>query len=321
MKKRRRLLWVILFVWVAILLGIMATGWNVVLVQDYYKMLSLARGSIPKVTHAPWIGIILGWLAYASVLGILVLFFWGILREIKLNQLQSEFLATVSHELKTPIAALELSSTLIQSGDLPIEELEKLWQTHRTELRRLREEVEALLEAARWQNKPQMKKRSWLNLESWITDSWGRWERILGPHAQLKREGEPLNCNAYLDLKTFNLITDNILDNARKFAKDRVEVTIKTKNLYSRFFRKKRWQIRFEDHGFGFDPANARKLFLRFFRGPNSSDHAIPGTGLGLHLAKSATGALGLKLKAESEGPGKGATFILEGPERVPKGK
>jgi signal transduction histidine kinase len=119
MRKRRRWLWIVLFVWVALLLGSLATSWNVVLVRDYQKMLELA-GTLPRPfdQRAPWMSLILGTTGFVAALVTLIFFFLKVLHEMRVNQMQSEFLATVSHELKTPIAALELASSLIRSGGL-----------------------------------------------------------------------------------------------------------------------------------------------------------------------------------------------------------
>src|SRR4051794_2187681 len=113
MKRKRRWLWIILFIWMTILLSILATGWNVVLVLDYRYLLSLAK----SLTQPADLGIqptalilkmTLGTLGFIAALTLTILMFIKLLKEMRLNQLQSEFLATVSHELKTPIAAMEL---------------------------------------------------------------------------------------------------------------------------------------------------------------------------------------------------------------------
>src|SRR3954464_13801945 len=165
MSKKRRWLWILLFISVAILLSALATGWNVVLVFDYLHILELARTlSLPDNhnTHPASLifKMILGTLGFVAALALTVLIFFKLLKEMRLNQLQSEFLATVSHELKTPIAAMELSSTLLREGDLSQEEVHKLWHSHDAELKRLQEEVETLLEAARWQGNPILQKKS-----------------------------------------------------------------------------------------------------------------------------------------------------------------
>ena len=154
MIKKNRWLWILLFVFVAVLLSALAMGWNIVLVRDYQLLSELVRHfSLPVNTNTSpsplIIKMILGTLGFIASLTLIVLLFTKLLNEMRLNQLQSEFLATVSHELKTPIASLNLSSTLIRAGGLTEVESLHLWRSHEIELERLKDQVNTLLEAAR----------------------------------------------------------------------------------------------------------------------------------------------------------------------------
>lgn len=324
---KRRWLWFLLFISVALILGILATGWNVVLMREYERILELAKNlSLPQelsTRPAPlFMKMTFGTLGFIAVLGLTLLIFARLLNEMRLNQIQSEFLATVSHELKTPIASIELSSSLIRTGGLTPHETEQLWNSHTLELSRLKEEVEALLEAARWQSKPLLTNTNPIILENWINQSMDQWRTHLGPGAILKREGAPLDLKISLDLRIINLIVNNLLNNARKFAKTTPEVIIRTSRITpSRLFSKPKWKIEFEDKGWGFNPADSKKIFHRFFRSRSSAPYSIPGTGLGLYLASSASKVMGLSLRGECSGEGRGAIFTLEGPESPPRKK
>jgi two-component system phosphate regulon sensor histidine kinase PhoR len=317
MIRKRRWLWVLLFIWMAFLLVLLATSWNLVLVRDYRQIMTLARQVSTRVeTTKPWESLIFGTLGFVAAMGTILLFFLKILKEMKLNQTQSEFLAAVSHELKTPIASMALSASLIRSGGLSDQEVSRLWTTHDTELTRLKEEVDTLLESARMQAEPFREKQSSIVLESWLSHSFERWQRILGPDSKLTREGESLPLHARMDLRTLNLITDNLVDNARKFSQGKPELIVTTRKISARFpWVRARWHIEFRDQGLGFDPADSRKIFNRFFRARTEAPYSIPGNGLGLHLAESASKALGLTLRGESPGKGHGACFTLEGKE------
>lgn len=322
MNKRHRWLWVILFISVALLLSALATGWNVVLVRDYQHILKLAQSlsTSNEFNYFPThliVKMILGTLGFIAVLTLSILMFIKLLNEMRLNQQQSEFLATVSHELKTPIAAIELSSSLLRTTGLSPTEIDRLWNSHQIELRRLHDEVDALLEAARWQFKPKLPhlhKKIPVLLENWIQLSMERWQIILGPGATLVREGQPLNCPIKLDLKTMNLILDNLMTNARKFSQGTPKVVLRTHLLPATgLFSKSKWQIQIIDQGWGFHPADSKKIFHRFFRSRALAPYAIPGTGVGLYLARSASRALGLSLRGNSKGSGEGAVFTLQG--------
>ena len=322
--RKRKWFWTVLFIFVVVLIASLATGWNVVIVRDYQRLADVARafrlnnhfvgGELPGSTNALWINLVLGTLGFAVTLGGLVLFFVRLLQEMRLNQLQTEFLASVSHALKTPIATMELSSSLIRSGGLARDESEKLWESFDTDLLRLKEEVNTLLEATRWQTSPIRIHKTPIHLEEWIQDSMNRWKKILGPDARLERKGETFPFEIPMDAKVLNLIVDNFFDNARKFAREAPHVVIETEYVDGKgFWKKPNWKFKVKDNGWGFDSKEAKKLFHRFYRSRSEAPYAIPGTGLGLYLAWTAGKALNLKLSAESEGYGCGATFQIEG--------
>jgi signal transduction histidine kinase len=330
MIRKRRWLWIVLFIFGAVLWTTLATGWNVVVVRDYHRMLQLAKSSISNPAGpstgtppddngmGPWPFIIAGWLGFTAALGTLVLFFIKTLREMRLNQLQAEFLATVSHELKTPIASIELSSSLLRSGDVTAEESDQLWNSHQQELKRLRSEVDAILEAARWQANPMRARPELTDLESWLNQSMPRWKAILGKDAELLREGDSLPQNTKTDPRSLTLIMDNLIDNARKFSRGRPSVTIRTTYLPAKgLFKKPKWQLEVHDRGWGFDPQETHKLFRRFFRARHDAPYSIPGTGLGLYLASSASRSIGVRISGHSAGLGQGAVFTLTGPMQL----
>src|SRR5262249_1530039 len=154
----------------------LAAGWNLVLVQDYRQILSLARaisgaGQHPGVqidTRPPWTLVVFGTLGFLAAVGVMAGIFVRLLNGMRLNQLQAEILAAVSHEVKTRLASLELTSSLLRDGSLDPAEASGLWESHDAELKRLREEVETLLEAARWRAHAHKVARAPVELEEWL---------------------------------------------------------------------------------------------------------------------------------------------------------
>jgi signal transduction histidine kinase len=324
--KRRRWLWITIFVVLAVFLAAAATIWNVVIVQQYSEAVAFARDFAKDLaTRGPkpdfesslvWNLVLGGTMTFAALAG-LILFFVKLLREMRFNQLQTEFLARVSHELKSPVTSLELTASLLRAGPSNEPEREKLWRIHESELHRLKVEIDGLLEASRWGASGFQPAIRPLNLEAWVDSSLPRWRQILGAEGQVERSGEKLGAHAQLDPKLMDLIANNFIDNARKFAQlsRPARVEVRTELVPPRKPGEGlHWRVSFRDAGIGFDPRLKDKLFERFFRAPLRGPHAIPGIGLGLFLAGAAARTLRLTIEASSEGSGRGACFSISGP-------
>lgn len=299
--KRNRLLWLLLFLLVLGVTSSLATGWNLIMIRD-------------AVRESHYTGVILGTLGFLTVFVCAILFFVKIQSEMRINQRQSEFLSHASHQLKTPLSTLELSSELLERGDLAPEERERLWAAHRQELGRLKSEVDHLLQAARAQDGKTIAARELVDLEQWLKRSWERWAAILGEGARLERKGDALPL-ARLDIRSLDIIVDNLIANARKYSAGAPQVTLRTSALA------REWRLDVSDCGQGFDPRLSKRLFKRFFRSPSAP--TAEGIGLGLYIARTLGTSMKLRLTADSAGPGRGATFSVSGRRefrRAPEG-
>lgn len=283
--------WLIFLILIIGLLTALATRFNILVLSDRKALLEP----------------ILGTLGFVVILAGFILLFARLTQEMRLNQLQSEFLAAVTHELKTPIATLELSSSLLRQPDLLPAERDQLWKSHEMELERLSSEVEALLEAARWDAKAVRSKRTELNLELWLSGKMEKWRLLLGAEGSLSRDGDLLPESILVDPKMLDIVCQNLIENARKFAIEKPKLKIETERSG------RDWKISFHDSGLGFDPGESKRLFRRFYRAKHSAPYSISGTGLGLYLAKSACDRMKIKITAESQGHQKGSVFTLSG--------
>jgi signal transduction histidine kinase len=293
--KQRGWFWLIILVLVIGLLAVLATRFNVAL------YLADRRSVLEPI---------LGTAGFIIIIASFILLFLRLTQEMRLNQLQSEFLAAVTHELKTPIATLELSSSLLRQNDLPEQDRAQLWRSHEVELGRLRAEVEALLEAARWDVNAVRAKRVEIDLEKWVGERISTWRELLGAGATIVREGDALPSRISADPKMLDIICTNFVENAKKFSMGKPHVTLRTR------YHGKKWQLDFVDRGFGFESSESKKIFRRFYRAKHTAPYAIAGTGLGFYLARAAVKRLGMKVFATSPGPELGAIFSIKGKAR-----
>ena len=304
--KPRKGLWIILFIAGLAIAGAMATSYNFEIVQNV------------KFDNVPWTKIILGSLGFISIIGALLLFFMRLLREMRVSQIQADFLDRISHELRTPLSTLSLVSDLLRDSNTTPDEAMKLWKSHELELTRLKSDVELLLQAGHLRESKLRVNAEPVQLDQWMTEKWDEFQSLLGTNAVFKKSGSLGNGWVSLDSNLFELIFRNILDNARKFSIDHPVVEVRCQTFKSGWIiRKNRWRIQVVDQGLGFEPESGGFLFKRFSRIPIRRSElkpiSVPGTGLGLYLSASASRAMGITLEGKSFGEGKGAQFILEG--------
>jgi len=303
-------LWITIFFVCMAIVGVMATSYNVELVNSIrVRQFEL---------ETPWTKIVLGSLGFFVILTAFVLFFIRLLREMRVSEIQADFLDRISHELRTPLSTISLVSELLRDSTSSKEEIEKLWQSHDVELSRLKRDVELLLQAGHMRDSKMRISVDSVPLESWLQAKLSEFEILLGKNAVFLKTGTLGEGLVDLDITLFELIFRNLLDNARKFSIQHPIVEIKCQTFKGKNpFGKKRWRIDVIDQGLGFDPDEETYLFKRFSRIPSRGEFSrkkkIPGTGLGLYLSATASKAMGITLEGKSLGSGQGAQFTLEG--------
>jgi len=298
--------WVILFIIGLAVAGVMATSYNVEIVHHV------------DFNEIPWGKIIFGAIGFFGIITALALLFTRLLREMRVSQIQADFLDRISHELRTPLATLTLVGDLLKAGkDLGGKERERLWGSHDLELQRLKSDVELLLQAARLRESKLKVNLEPISLSVWVKSRWESFKELLGHDAILNLVQEE-EFDVLIDPNLFELVIRNLIDNARKFSIGKPVVKIQIQSEPPRmFFGKKRWRLTVQDQGLGFSPKQEQELFKRFSRLQNGQSgvltHSIPGTGLGLYLSASACKAMNLTLVGQSLGEKMGAKFEIEG--------
>jgi signal transduction histidine kinase len=101
----------------------------------------------------------------------------------------------------------------------------------------------------------------------------------------------------------------NLVDNAVRYSGDNVKVTVETGAVDRRDVF-----VRVRDQGAGIAKAELKQIFKRFYRARGPASPRVPGTGLGLYIVRSVAKRHGGRAWAESEGPGRGSTFVLQLP-------
>lgn len=239
------------------------------------------------------------------ILGILVLMLWRLQRaERQRRQEIEEFISTVSHELKSPLAGIKALLGTIQMGYIPEDRLPEYLEMGLREADRLEHLVENLLIANRIRRSLLEVDLRPVDLELFLGDFRRHREKVLPEqHGGFTLdEGQAHGLWARADVDKLRVVMENLTDNALKYGADgevriRVEAGPDTITLWV------------EDAGVGFRPEEAEGLFEGRRQSPSASGALVHGTGLGLGIARHLARAMGGEVTAHSEGPGRGSRF------------
>ena len=241
-------------------------------------------------------------LLVAILVGIYVIFlYWR--RQASLNRAQQHFINQVTHELKSPLASIQLHLETIQLRQPTPEQLQEFVKRMQGDSQRLNGLINNLLTA----NKIEHKGAS-LNLQrgnlSQILETYLLREKTNFPKdGTLSWDIEP-DLNANFEIYALETVMRNLLENAILYADGSPVVQIQLRRDGEMA------HLHFSDQGRGI-PTKYRKKVFRIFYRIRQSGKTIRGSGLGLFIVRNVIRLHGGKVWIDSPGSGKGSTFHL----------
>ena len=246
-----------------------------------------------------------GTLLFLLLIGGLALMVILLLREVQLNERQSNFISAVTHELKTPVASLRLYLDTLELRELPEERKREFYRTMRADLERLNSTIGSILDAAMYSDRKLVDPRP-LDLVRLVR----RAVELTQVRNQLPREAirfsGPDSLTLRGDAAALETLTLNLLDNAVKYSRDVVDVEVEVAAVGDG-----QALVRVRDRGIGMSRAHLRFVFNRFYRIGSEVRRSRTGTGLGLFIVKAVVKAHRGTIAAESAGPDRGSTFSV----------
>lgn len=240
-----------------------------------------------------------------AILGGFTLIYRKLTEEMDLKLRQRNFTASVTHELKTPIASLRVWMETLFDRALSPDQRVKIRARMDQDLARLAELVNNLLDVARSESGSMEIRPEPLELGPWLRGVAEAMDQRLGPGSLGLRLDLPRGVWAFADPKALGMVIENLLSNAYKYAEAPRSTTLTLDGHRNEAL------IVVSDQGAGIPPKELPRLFQRFYRVGDEMTRAVPGTGLGLFLAREIVQRHGGDIRAASRGRGLGATFTL----------
>jgi len=200
----------------------------------------------------------------------------SISKELAFQQQQQNFLLTVTHELKTPIAALKLYIQTLQKHDLPADKKEKILNGALHENERLSQLIENILNASRAENKLFAIQKQNTDLVGLIHTLKERYQSRY--HTSLIDFKGQTTLFAAVDQNMLETILINLLENAIKYGGTQQQISIQIEKL------DRVVTIKIADEGPGIDPAERMLIFEKFYRIGSEETRKQAGSGLGLYI-------------------------------------
>lgn len=282
-----------------VLLLALAVGWQILVVGD-------PRPVAAGLSTMDWVFLILGTLFFVLVLAGIVWISAWLVREMRLNQRQRAFLDAVTHEMKTPLAALRLYVETLAKHDPDLEKRRHFLARMGEDLDRLDRTVDQVLAAARAEEPGVRPVRDPVALrellEGCVTELRERYALTDGAVRLVCAESiGRVQGNASELVVVFR----NLLENAVKYSEAPVDVSVRVAG------RGESVEVAIVDRGIGIDQVELRKIFQRFYRAGRDVQRTAAGLGLGLFIVRNLVRRQGGRVVARSDGSGKGSRFVV----------
>jgi len=226
----------------------------------------------------------------------------------RLEEVRRDFVANISHELKTPIGAVSLLAEALESAADEPAEIKRFAERLSIEADRLSRLTHEIIELSRLQAADALKEAELVDIDAVVSQALDRNRVAAETHRiQLVRGGDK-HAEVYGDEQMLVTAVHNLVANAIQYSPDGGRVGVGVSNMDGVV------EIAVTDQGVGIPESERDRVFERFFRVDSARSRNTGGTGLGLSIVKHVIQNHGGDVRVWSQ-PGSGSTFTIRLPE------
>jgi signal transduction histidine kinase len=278
-------------------------GWWAFLIT---QLTNVVYADNPKLDQRVW----MVWgegLVFALILFIGFIFTYkAYLKELYLARQQKNFLLSVTHELKTPVASLKLLIETLQARELNEEQKKIFLNNALSDTDRLNVLIENILQSAHMDSGNLPIHKTNVNVSNLIIDNLNVLKNSIGKNHRFQFDIAP-NIFAEADQQALVSILINLVDNAVKYSPKDAEISVKLFSTSTTF------QLIVSDQGQGIKKEDRKKIFEKFIRIQNEETRSTKGTGLGLYIVSNLVNSHHGKIDV-SDNSTSGSVFTIEIP-------
>lgn len=259
-----------------------------------------------------WVVMIEGLVMLAVILaGVYLIFhYWN--RQSRLYEKQRTVISQVTHELKSPLASIQLHLETIRLRRPPREKLDAFVTTMLADTERLHYLINNLLMAARLEQRRKPTERRMADLSELVREYVEREREKLPQGGHLTLEVES-GIRLMVDPEEMEIVLRNLFENALLYSPGSPEIHIRLSRGSGTV------RLAIQDRGRGLERSELQKVFERFYRVQQEGEN-VRGTGLGLYIVETIVRSYGGTVAVESDGLGQGSTFTISLPTSQNKG-
>ncbi|MES2796742.1 MAG: HAMP domain-containing sensor histidine kinase [Bacteroidota bacterium] len=227
------------------------------------------------------------WFFSSALLLVVFAFFayalWVIFKQKRLSEIQNDFINNMTHEFKTPISTISISSEVLMNPNI-IEKPERLLSYAtiiRKEAARLKKNVDTVLQTANISQKIDTLEFEKVDVSELIKELIETLEPIIKErNATISFENLSKNPTVSADRLHLTNVLNNLIDNSLKYCDAEPQIKISLQNIDNKL------EIKIADNGIGISEKDKENIFKKFFRVHTGDVHNVKGFGLGLYYVK-----------------------------------
>ncbi len=251
----------------------------------------------------------LGVLMLAFIITGVVLNTIFLVREIRRNEQHDAFINAVTHELKTPVASIRLYLETLQTRAVDEDKRAEFYRIMLADSDRLLATIEQVLRTGRMGQPGPKLNLTRIEINALVEECLERARQLHHVPEQTLQYSPGPPVTILGDLEEVRAAVANLIDNAVKYSGKTAQIAVETAVVDDKFVT-----LRVRDQGPGLEKTELKRIFNRFYRVPGQLAARVKGTGLGLYIVRAVARQHGGRAWAESEGPGRGSTFVLQLP-------